>query len=61
MIANGAIMSKLVYLITVWGGASQYLLKAVQVKQLDAAFLGLEQEKTAKKKLVGCQSDNCYF
>ena len=37
MIANGAIMSKLVYLITVWGGASQYLLKAVQVKQLDAA------------------------
>ena len=32
MIANGAIMSKLVYLITVWGGASQYLMKALQVK-----------------------------
>ena len=37
MIANGAIMSKLVYLITVWGGASQYLMKALQVKQLTAA------------------------
>ena len=37
MIANGAIMSKLGYLITVWRGASQYLMKALQVNQLTAA------------------------
>ena len=37
MIANGAVMSKLVYLISVWGGAQQYLLKALQVQQLTAA------------------------
>ena len=29
-------MSKLVYLITVWGGAQQYLLKVLQVQQLNA-------------------------
>ena len=57
MIANGAIMSKLVYLITVWGGASQYLLKAVQVKQLDAArtvygFNSMEQKDTAEEGCV---------
>ena len=37
MVANGVIMSKLVYLITVWGGAQQYLIRAIQVKQLAAA------------------------
>ena len=37
MVANGAVLSKLVYLITVWGGAAQYLLKALQVQQLNAA------------------------
>ena len=37
MIANGAFQSKLVYLITVWGGAQQYLLKALQVQQTKAA------------------------
>ena len=36
-VANGAVMSKLVYLITVWGGAQQYLLKVLQVQQLTAA------------------------
>ena len=30
-------MSKLSYLIILWGGAKQYLLKALQVKQLAAA------------------------
>ena len=35
--ANGAVQSKLVYLITVWGGAQQYLMKALQVQQSTAA------------------------
>lgn len=30
-------MSKLVYLMIVWGGAQQYLLNILQVQQLDAA------------------------
>ena len=37
MLANGVVMSKLVYLITVWAGAKQYLLKGLQVQQLTAA------------------------
>ena len=36
-IANGAVHSRLVYLITLWGGAPLYLLKALQVQQLNAA------------------------
>ena len=37
MIANGVVMSKLTYLITLWGGASQYLIDGLQVQQLAAA------------------------
>ena len=37
MIANGAVMSRLMYLISVWGGAQKYLLKSLQVQQLTAA------------------------
>ena len=37
MVANGAVQTKLVYLITVWGSAQQYLLKAIQTQQLAAA------------------------
>ena len=37
MIADGIVMSKLTYLITLWGGAQQYLLNALQVQQLSAA------------------------
>ena len=37
MVANGVVMSKLAYLITLWGGAQQYLLSALQVQQLTAA------------------------
>ena len=37
MLANGVVMSKLVYLITLWGGAQQYLLDTLQVQQLAAA------------------------
>ena len=37
MIANGAVLSRLVYMISVWGGAQQYLLKSLQIQQLAAA------------------------
>ena len=37
MIANGIVLSKIVYLISVWGGAQQYLINALQVQQLVAA------------------------
>ena len=37
MVANGLVMSKLTYLITLWGGAPDYLLNGLQVQQLSAA------------------------
>ena len=37
MVANGVVMSKMVYLITLWGGAQLYILRALQVQQLTAA------------------------
>ena len=54
MVANGVVMSKLVYLITVWGGAQQYLLKRLQVQQLTAAraVCGFTSFFWSKKKLL---------
>ena len=54
MVANGVVMSKLVYLITVWGGAQQYLLSAVQVQQIAAAraVCGFGCWRWSKKKLL---------
>ena len=54
MIANGVIMSKLSYLIILWGGAQQYLVKAVQVKQLAAArtVCGVASWRWSKRKLL---------
>ena len=54
MVANGVVMSKLVYLITVWGGAQQYLLKALQVQQCTAArtVCGYFSRGWSKKKLL---------
>ena len=48
------VMSKLVYLITVWGGAQQYLLKGLQVQQLTAArtVCGFTSFFWSKKKLL---------
>ena len=37
MIANGIVMSKLIYLIELWGGSSKYLLEALQKAQNRAA------------------------
>ena len=54
MVANGMVMSKLVYLITVWGGAQQYLLNGLQVQQLTAArtVCGFSSFFWSKKKLL---------
>ena len=54
MVANGVVMSKLGYLITVWGGAQQYLLKGLQVQQLTAArtVCGFYSRGWSKKKLL---------
>ena len=54
MIANGVVMSKMVYLITLWGGAQQYLLKALQVQQLTAAraVCGFFSHGWSRRKLL---------
>ena len=54
MVANGIVMSKLVYLITLWGGAQQYLISALQVQQLVAAraVCGVGCWRWSKKKLL---------
>ena len=55
MLANGAVHSKLVYLITVWGGAQWCLLRAVQIQQLRAAraVCGFQSTRWSKVKLLG--------
>ena len=54
MIANGAVMSRLMYLISVWGGAQKYLLKSLQVQQLTAArtVCGYFSRFWSKQKLL---------
>ena len=54
MVANGVFMSKVVYLITVWGGAQQYLLKRLQVQQLVAArsVCGFVSRWWSRKKIL---------
>ena len=54
MIANGAVMSKAVYLISVWGGAQEYLLNILQVQQLTAArtVCGFHSRFWSKKRLL---------
>jgi hypothetical protein len=54
MVANGVVMSKLAYLITLWGGAQQYLISAVQVQQLAAAraVCGFGCWRWSKRKLL---------
>ena len=54
LVANGIVMSKMVYLITLWGGAQQYLLKAHLVQQLTAARIvcGFYSFGWSKRKLL---------
>ena len=54
MVVNGTVLSRLVYLITLWGGAQQYLLKSHQVQQLTAGrtVCGFHSRSWSKKKLI---------
>ena len=54
MVANGIVMSKLVYLITLWGRAQQYLMSALQVQQLVAArsVCGVGCWRWSRRKLL---------
>ena len=54
MVANGVVMSKLTYLITLWGGSPQYLINALQVQQLNAARLvcGFASYRWSRKQLL---------
>ena len=54
MVANGVIMSKLVYLITVWGGAQKYLVNRLQVQQLTAARVvcGYQSHYWSRRQLL---------
>ena len=58
MIANGIFMSKLIYLIPLWGGCEEFLLRSLQVAQNKAARLVTKCEaytstKTCLKNVVG--------
>ena len=54
MVANGIVISKLTYLITLWGGACQYLLDGLQVQQLTAARLvcGNQSWRWSRRQLL---------
>ena len=54
MVANGAVNSKLIYLITLWGNAQQYLLQALQVQQLTAArtVCGVQSVRWSRTRLL---------
>ena len=54
MVANGIVMSKLTYLITLWGGSPQYLIDALQVQQLKAARLvcGFASYRWSRRQLL---------
>ena len=54
MVAKGAVQSRLVYLITLWGGTQQYLLKALQTQQLTAArtVCGYQSWRWSRSRLL---------
>ena len=54
MVANGVVISKLTYLITLWGGSPQYLINALQIQQLKAARLvcGFASYRWSRKQLL---------
>ena len=56
MVANGLVMSKVCYLIQLWGGCQGYLLKALQVQVNKAArsVTGLSGFTSTKKLMEKC-------
>ena len=64
MVANEIVMSKLVYLTTLWGGAQQFLMSALQVQQLVAAraVCGVGCWRWSRRtRWAGYQSDRFLF
>ena len=55
MVANGLIISKLSYLIILWGGTQQYLVKTLQVQQFIAARIVCEVKswRWSRSQLLG--------
>ena len=56
MIANGLFISKLIYMMPVWGGCERYLINVLQVQQNTAARLvtGLGKRTPIKELLKQC-------
>ena len=54
MVANGVVISKLTYLIILWGGARQYLINMLQVQQMTAARIvcGAGSWRLSRKQLL---------
>ena len=52
MVANGAVQSKLVYLITVLGGAPQYLLRALQQLTAARTVCGVRSNRWSTERLL---------
>ena len=52
MIANGFIMSKIVYLIPLWAGTEKYLLKSLQIVQNKAARIVTRKGKRTHVKVL---------
>ena len=53
MISNGIFISKLIYLIQLWSGCEQYLIKALQIVQNKAARVVTNSDRyTSIKKLL---------
>ena len=53
MIANGIVISRIIYVIQIWGGASEYLIKILQVLQNKAArFVTKLDIFTSQEKLL---------
>ena len=53
MIANGIVMSRIIYVMQVWGGTKDYLIKTLQILQNKAArFVTKLDIYTSQKKLL---------
>ena len=58
MIANGVFISKLCYLIQLWGGCKNYLLRSLQVLQNKAARSVTRWPDVSWQLVVGLVSSN---
>ena len=56
VVANGVVMSKIVYLIQLWGGCESYLIRALQIQQNRAARIVTRSSRytSIRKLLTNC-------